>query len=274
MSKIKLIVLILFCNILTNIAAQKVDLGLELGMAVTPVGNNDLKQNYRMGIHSGLRSQIQVKNKLFLTTGLSITQKSKFKKTVDLSSLSDELSGLLNLIPGGGIGFDLDSFTQSFGISTDVITTNRIAITTNHIQLPLLATYQVKKIQFHLGGYASLLLTANQKIEKTKDIPILQVVDIATFDSTGLLSFFLPEGKTISYEENKNSDNIKKYDIGAIIGLSYYVDRINFGIFYSYGLVDYEDNISKSAIENHKSLRFSLSYLVNFKKENDQIILQ
>ena len=274
MNKLKITIYLLFFLTVNLVFAQRVDIGLELASNVNPINNNNnLGQNYKLGLHSGLKAQIQLKNNFYLTTGLAFTQKSKYKENTEISSLTSNLELLFSLFSAGNQPLNIDSIADEFGLNTDIIKTTKSSITINHLELPILATYQYKKIQVHVGGYASVLLSANRKIEERQDVPLLKAIDINQLDSTGLSRLFLPKAEDINYEESKNTSDLKVFDVGAIIGISYFVNRLNFGLFYTRGFVDYEFNATKAFSDSHQSLRFSLSYLINLKKEESGILL-
>lgn len=273
----KYFILIFFLFVTSIVFAQNVNFGVELGANLNPMEENEMGQDFRIGAYSGLNSQIQIKNNFHFTTGLAISQKSKYRERESITSLTDDLENFIRLLSGfggGGFNINIDSITDALGVNTDIIKVKKIHSTITHLQVPLLATYQYKKVQLHLGGYGSFMLSANNRITEEQNVPFLQALDITQFDSTGIASFLLPKKEDVKTYQNNDKSYFGSFDAGAIVGLSYFVDRLNFGIYYSYGLIDYRFIPDVNNKENYKSLRFSLSYLINIKKDNNKIILE
>ena len=262
----------LIIGVFQNSFSQGIKVGLELAANLNPINKQEMHQDFMLGIHSGIKSQIQLKNNFYISTGLNVTQKSQYMEVMEVGSITNNLERVLQLF--GGSPIDIDSVSNAFGINTDIVSTQKISIKTNHLQSSVMGTYQVKNFQIHLGGYAGILLTVNKKIQKTQTVPLLEAINISQFDSTGLVSLLLPQSGEEKYQESNSTDDLNNFDFGVISGISYTSNHLNFGIYYTQGFADFRFTPTDNNLATYKSLRFSVAYLIKVKKEEDKLILE
>ena len=260
---------------------QKVSLAPEIGLNIIPMSGSDIGQNYQFGYHFGGHLKYHFSKKFKLSTGIFLTQKKKEYSSSTTSSALTLIDDLLNGFGGAGGGLGIPGGTgdlglDSLGLNTDMTESIRGVSSELFIEIPLLANYKVKNVNFYLGPYAALLITANRKEEKTTDIPILDVIDVdALLESSGLGGFgslatsFLPSSGTES-SEKYGTAGLRTLDFGINAGIGYEMNNLHFNFTYSHGLLDYRDDANKEGnTETLKLFRISIAYFFDLGKKSD-----
>ena len=260
---------------------QKVSLAPEIGLNIIPMSGSDIGQNYQFGYHFGAHLKYHFSKKFKLSTGIFLTQKKKEYSSSTTSSALTFIDDLLNGFGGavGGLGIlggTGDLGLDSLGLNTDMIESIRGVSSELFIEIPLLANYKVKNVNFYLGPYTALLITANRKEEKTTNIPILDVIDVdALLENSGLGGFgslatsFLPSSGTESSKKSGTS-GLRTLDFGINAGIGYKMNNLHFNFMYSHGLLDYRDDPNKEGnTETLKLLRISIAYFFDLGKKSD-----
>lgn len=251
--------------------AQQTKIQLQAGAGAIPMNTTTLGPKYSLGMHGGLQVQQQLKNKLWLSSGLYLSQKQQFTQKIETESYIKTLENFL-LLAGSG-DFPIDSLVNSLGLNLDAKNTTKEMIQLVNLEIPIMATYMHDKWSFHAGGYAGLLLGAKRKVETTTEVPFLQVLDIGAFDSTGLLQFLLPPAESTSTVESNSTDNLLRYDAGMLLGMGYQDDRWSFNIHYAHGFVDFRKSYTEAKQVN-RAVRVMVGYVINVRKEESKIILE
>lgn len=246
-----------------SIQAQKLSIGPELGINVIPIESSNMGKNFQMGYHLGAHLRINVSEHFKLGTGLYLTQKKKMYEKNDTSSVFDLFGSFIEL--SGLTAQEIDSLVSSFGANTDVTEETKGVVSATFVKLPLLATYHYKNFNVFAGPYAGFLITANRKEETRTQIPLMNVIDISQFDSTGLFSAFLPAADETTSSQNSGTDGLNKMDLGFIAGISYEINQLHFNLMYSQGLLDYRDDRGKDDFSALSTFRFSIAYLFDLK---------
>lgn len=276
MKKTCLLFLIIWSNL---VIGQKVSLGPELGLNIVPLENTNYGYNYQMGFHAGLQIKYKLSDHFSLVSGLSLTQKKKKYAQKDTSSIFEYFGSALKF--AGIDEEELDSIAQSFGANTNVLESTDGVVAEMLIEIPLMVNYTYKNFNVYAGPYFGLLINANFKEETQTQIPLLDVLDISQFDSTGLASAFLPDADETSSSSNSSTDGLNKLDIGVNLGIGYQMNQLHFNLFYSKGFLDYTnggDSIKKEFDKDGKettereiesstlsTFRFSLVYFFELK---------
>src|SRR5690606_41707074 len=138
-----------------------------------------------------------------------------------------------------------------------------------YIQMPVMANYEFKNINFYAGPYAGLLISATRKelysVESTAIDPssLFGGNGGGGFGSlfSGLLSGEdTPESATIN-----SKDGLAVFDFGATEGIGYRIDKLNFNLFYSCGFIDYRKDKGNEDTDTNQIIQFSIAYLFNIK---------
>ncbi|MCB0402285.1 MAG: PorT family protein [Flavobacteriales bacterium] len=259
-----LILTVNFCLItLLALQAQKLSIGPELGINVIPVENSNMGKNFQMGYHIGAQLKIHVSEHFKLGTGLYFTQKKKMYQQNDTSSVFDLFGSFIEL--SGLSAQEVDSLVSSFGANTDVTEETKGVVAATFVKIPLLATYHYKNFNLYGGPYAGFLIMANRKEETRTQIPLMNVIDVSQFDSTGLFSAFLPAADETTTSQTSGTDGLNKMDVGFIAGIGYEMNQLHFNLMYSQGLLDYRDDRGKEDFSALSTFRFSIAYLFDLK---------
>lgn len=269
MKHLFILLAILFISITTT--AQKVSLGPELGVNIIPLESTGYGYNYQLGFHFGAHLKYHFSPKFRLTTGLYLTQKKKAYSYTETSSVLGEIDKLLGAVPGGigggnplG-GINLDSIIDIPGINLDMTEDVRGVNSEIFIKIPLLANYKYKNVNFYLGPYFGLLLTASQKEEITTKVPVFDFIDISALDSSGFISGFLPKSG-VGSNTSSGTDGLSLVDIGANIGIGYQMNQLHFNLMYSHGFIDSGEAPNGTTLSPLRTFRVSMVYLFDFKK--------
>ena len=252
--------------ILSSISySQKISLGPELGVNIIPMENTNYGYNYQLGIHFGGHLKYHVSEKFKISTGLFITQKKKQYSFSDTSSVFEKFSQLFQF--GGIDEEEVDSIAQSFGANTDVYDDTKGMVSEIFLKIPVLANFKFNNFNTYIGPYFGMLLTASRKEETRTQIPLLSVIDISQFDSTGFASAFLPEADETSTSKRSGTENLNMLDIGMNVGFGYEMNNLHFNLMYSQGFLDYRKNKGSDKTSPLKTIRFSIVYLFDLEKK-------
>jgi hypothetical protein len=267
MKNIFLLVLILSFTQLSF--CQKVSLGPELGVNIIPIENTNIGYNYQLGIHFGGHLKYHFTENFRLSTGIFITQKKKKYSSRDTSSIFEYYESLFQLA-----NIDeqqVDSIAQSFGVNTDVLESTEGMASEIFIKVPILANYKYKNFNMYLGPYFGLLLMANKKEEQRTQIPLLNVIDISQFDSTGFASAFFPPADETVLSSKSTTENLNSLDIGMNVGIGYEMNNLHFNLMYSQGFLDYRKDRGNDGVSPLKTIRISIVYLFDLKKDVESV---
>jgi len=247
-----------------SVKSQKVQLGPELGMNIIPMENTDVGYNFQLGYHFGLNLRYSFSEHFKLSTGAFLTQKKKSYSYTTTGSLMDAI----NLPPFVSLpgNLPIDSILNIPGLNTDTRSQINGTVSELFIEIPLLANFHANHFNVYLGPYIGILLTANRKEATTTEIPLLDVIDIESLDSTGFLSLFLPASGETNTTQSSNKDNLNLIDFGFNAGIGYEINNLHFNLMYSYGLLDYRKDKGNQKKSTLKTLRISIAYLFDLSK--------
>lgn len=240
--------------LVNTLLAQKISIGPELGVNLIPNETNDLGSNYQLGMHFGAQVKYHFSEKFSLSSGIFLTQKKKNYSFVDTTTTVDPIAtSIASSMGGNGENIEADVYKTTTGIANELF-----------IQLPVLANYEFKNINFYGGPYASLLVSAKRKeIYETESTAIDASAFIPkeySFFSSFLQPSSDPETATIN-----SKDGLALFDVGATVGIGYRVEKLNFNLYYSYGFIDYRKDKGEESIDTHKIIQFSIAYLFPLK---------
>lgn len=270
---------ILFLN-LNSISAQKLFLGPELGVNLSPtleVGNS---QTYQLGVNGGLRLGYKFNDKLSLTSGVYYTQKYQSFDSTSVGSILDSFGGLF-----GGLGEFEDVLTSisDIGLNLDVNRRYQGTVQGTFVEIPLQVEVKAGRVGFSLGGYAGYLISAESNTTVTENTPLLEVIDIAELLGEGAVFFelLLPPANDSFSETDTSKGGYNDFDYGIKGGISYTSsDNLIFNLSYQHGLRDYrynrpvdleETTVNENAFAPFKNVTFTMAYQFGLKKKADSV---
>ncbi|MCO6500705.1 MAG: PorT family protein [Vicingus serpentipes] len=261
MNIFKLILIPLVVLSINPFFAQKISIGPEVGINLIPIEKSALGNNYQLGYYFGSQVKYYFSENFALSSGLFATQKKKSYSHIDTTTTADPFAGAISEFmnpegspPGGGTE-EADVYNTTNGVASEL-----------YLQLPILANYEYKKINFYAGPYTSILLNANRKEVYESEST---AIDISTFIPSeysaleGLLNGLTnndPESASYS-----SIDGLATIDVGVIGGIGYRIDKLNFNLMYSYGFLDYRKDKKNNSTDPHQLVQFSIAYLFNIK---------
>ncbi|GAB4254396.1 MAG: hypothetical protein Kow0079_10670 [Vicingaceae bacterium] len=235
---------------------SKSKISIESGVTLIPFEKNDIGSNYKLGYHGGINYSYSFNDKFSLFTGLNITQK-KQAYTKDSTSSIFDLFGVSELL---GDTFTITGFNDTIYENTNGFNSSL------YLELPILAKFKVHHFNFYAGPYVGLLLNNKKKEIVRTEIPALKFFDISSLDTTGLFSLFMPPAESENTNEYTSSKNISSLDYGAIVGIGYQMDAVEFKVNYSYGFRDYRIDSGNDDMQVHQSIRITINYWFNIPK--------
>ena len=278
---------ILFLN-LNSISAQKLFLGPELGVNLSPSIETGDAQNYQLGVNGGLRLSYAFNDKLSLRSGVYFTQKNQSFDSTSVGSVLDVINDALGGFGGGG--FDAEELLSGIGGAGVNLDVNRLyegTIKGNFIEIPLMIEVKTGRVGFSLGGYAGYMVSAESNTTITETTPLLQVIDFEELLGEGaggvggLFGLFLPKANDTFKEVDTSTSNYNAFDYGIKGGISYTSsDNLAFNLSYQHGLRDYrvnrpidleETTINENTFEPFKNITFTMAYQFGLKKKTDSV---
>lgn len=221
--------------------------GPEIGMNLIQLEKQEIGNNYQPGWYGGLMYDYEINKWLSIRSGIYYSQGRQSYSSAD-TSLVSFLEGVIDssmMVPG----LDLNTYTTVNGRQS-----------LHYLQVPVQANFSWNNIQLSLGGYVGFLVGANRKQVTIESTPLMSTFDIASFDSTGFLSMFLPPAYQETNSESSGTDNLRMFDYGLKGSLGYEMNQFGVRASYSFGLPDYRSNKNGSIIRN-KYFQFSVYYL-------------
>lgn len=240
-------VLILIIGFSITSTAQKLEFGPEIGTNVLSIDEDNLGAKYLPNFHAGAIVIYSFNEYWSVKSGVFFTQKSHYYSESDTSKLS--LFGLE------------DQIDQIENLNLDVYSFMNSRTSQYYLELPILGTFNYKKFNVSLGGYANYMLYSRTKKEEITEVPLLQVIDIKSLDPTGLLSNFLPEPYSYSLNENATAIGLANWDFGLRFGLGMEIDHIGINAYYNLGLSNYRSQLTT----RYNYAQLSLNYKFSLK---------
>lgn len=238
---------------------QKLQLGLTLGSNLIKTKTTPISNNFNLGAYSGVKLRYELNDKISFTSGVFFSQRKKyFTHPTDTGSIFDRYQAIMS-------AFGQDSAISIPGINTSMYTDSSGMLTENYLEIPLLCSYNFNGFNVIAGPYVGFLMNGRSKGQVVARAPAVETVDFSTFDTTGLIASLLPPAYNQTTYETSAIDNFRRMDYGGIFGIGYTVNNLQFNLLYTYGIKDYR-KIFSGDTDNHKAIRLTISYLVDFSK--------
>lgn len=232
--------------------AQNFHIGPEIGMNMIKVETPQIGNNYQPGWHAGLNFEYDFSDWLSIKSGVFYTQKRQGYSSADTSEFA--LIGLLGL--GDINGIDFNTYSKTNGRHSQ-----------NFIQIPIMASFKWENFSLNIGGYIGYQFSSRTKEVKTSNTPFVSVIDLSSLDQSGFLTSFLPPPSSEKYVETSNNSNLRSFDYGLKMGISYQLDDVSINAHYLLGLPDYRISQGENAKQVHQYFQLSLGYAFRFGKQ-------
>ncbi len=253
---------LLLCTFALTLSAQKIYLGPELGVNLSPVSETGGSQNYQLGVNAGLRADFVLNDKISIGTGIFYAQKQIGFDSTSVGSLTDEFGDLFDLLGAFG-GVDLE------GLNLDINQQIRGTVTGSFIEIPLLFNFREERINFSLGGYAAVLVGAESRATVEEDIPALSLINLDDLGPLGGFGSLLPQAQSTRNTVSNDKDAFQSFDYGLRGSIAYVTENnLSFTLAYRHGLQDYRtERPAESDFTPWKNLMFTVGYLWGLEKK-------
>jgi hypothetical protein len=173
--------------------------------------------NFYMGFNGGATVQYKIKPWLSIQTGVEYSnRKNTYQDTATKSILN--LLRLVNINP-------TDSNIQQFlgAINTDVYETTKGYSSRHHIDIPLNIILHTGRVEWMLGGYASILANARNREEFKQDIPLLDAIalDDTSAQAKLAIGFLYPSYYAPTSSDFNGKARYASFHYGLNFGVAY-----------------------------------------------------
>ena len=247
---------------INSIKSQNFSVEPNLGINIMPMPKVGLGTDHKIAFNGGLNGRYEIFDNFTINLGLGLSDRRYTYAFSDTSSLLDSFRGALML---AGIDVDeIDSTLEANNLRLDKYDRTKGVANILYLEIPLTFTYQWKSIKFNAGGYIGFRVNYGKKEEVTSNVPLLQTVDVAAYDETGLLSFFLPQPYSVSTSEISNDENLDKFNFGLRLGIGYMYDsNLSFNASFNYDFNRYAMNNNSEITNNNYFIRLGMAYNIH-----------
>ena len=189
--------------------------------------------NFYMGFNGGATVQYKIKPWLSIQSGIEYSnRKNTYQDTATKSILN--LLRLVDIDPN-------DSTIQQFvgALNTDVYETTKGYSSRHHIDIPLNIILHTGRVEWMLGGYASILANARNREEFKQDIPLLDAIalDDTSAQAKLAIGFLYPSYYSATSSDFNGKARYAAFHYGLNFGVAYKtIDGWIFGSRLSMGL--------------------------------------
>lgn len=242
---------------------SKWELGPRAGFNLLPDFEDQLQNNFKIGLNGGLKGSYKFNKNLAIKMELNFTQKGKSYSNTKTDHLFTSFNELL------GAFIDTSTISSLQGVVDDGIYSSYNGYhKLSYIEMPLLAEATFYKFKLSAGPYVGLLIKSYTKETLNQNIPLLDIVS-PLIDSLGFAAIFVnnlintsfPGYRQTSITESTFSSNFTKINYGFLMQLSYQIHPQTFlEVSYSRALNSYLNDKSN----NIQLTTFTLSLTYNF----------
>lgn len=213
----------------------------------------DAQENnsFKISPEGGIKIKLDLTNHFGITTGVGYTQKAKYYQYRETSSFFTDIS---NSLFGSFIDEDLDSLiydvigTTAEFINDTVYSYYSGRVNMHYIQVPLMATFDVKNFSFSAGAYIGFKIGVNATETLRQEFPLYNTFSPVLQDSSlalvgSLFTFTYPALEEPVVSERANIDFVKSVDYGLMAEIAGRFDqRFSMYANATYGLSNYSNN--------------------------------
>lgn len=243
-----------------NVFSQGFTVEPYMGINQAPMPSTYLGTNYKMTFQGGVLGKYRIMDDLTVNLGLGVSDRRKQYMYSDTTWALEQYRSFMTL---AGIDPEqIDSTMSSFGFNFDQITNTNGMAKILQLEIPISVRYDLKKLNFEVGGYIGFNLKVSKYEEITSDVPLLQSVDINKIDSSGTISLFFPPPHSESTTLSSSKENITSFNYGLKAAIGYSPDSfIRFYGAFCYDLNNYAIQTSNNLLNNNKYFfRLGISY--------------
>jgi len=220
------------------------------GLNLVPIQESDISgTTFKGGLSFAFTSSHTLEEHISFDYGLSFNQRYA---SYNSSSVSDELTGLINIGPIPGLGaIDLNIYENVTGLSTFWT-----------IDLPLTMTYKFNSgVILYGGGYVNYLLTVKTKEQTETHIPVFEVINPADLITDPFLLSLIPKNQTVT-ETTDSKENMRDLGYGLLMGIGYETDSWVLKLGYQHGLSNIRSDDVNMKFKNQRAINLSLGLLI------------
>ncbi len=246
---------------------SKWELGPRAGINLLPDFEDQLQNNFKIGLNGGLAGSYKFNKNLAIKMELNFTQKGKSYSNTETDHLFTSFNQLLGTFIDTSIISSLQGYVDD-GIYSSYSGYHKLS----YVEMPILAEASFYKFKFSAGPYIGLLIKSYTKETLDQNIPLLDLVS-PLIDSLGFAAIFVnnlintsfPGYRQTSIIESSSSSNFTKINYGFLMQLSYQIHPHTFlELSYSRALNSYL--IDKSNKIQLTTFTLSLAYNFGLKK--------
>lgn len=258
-----LLIVSVLITILTNISAQQLSYGPEIGLSIIPIQNDNVNGKvFKNGFNGGLYCAYPINN--FLSVRLSAKIANGYKSYIktDTSSINNTIIEMFSQVD--------TSITGMIGdyLNTSITSTTKGSKNFTFLRIPLHLDINFNKnFTLSIGGYFGALLKASTKEEMTQDIPIIKTIDPLIKEvpfAKQIIKGFYPAAFDPEFKESTNTNNLNTTDFGLDVSLHYKMENnFFFTLRYNYGFVEYyktKPDMYEVNSPYHSSYNISIGY--------------
>ncbi|HRG59801.1 MAG TPA: outer membrane beta-barrel protein [Bacteroidia bacterium] len=273
MKKVLLIVLMLqgVClNAQTNSDQQysKWSINLLGGGSLLPDFENQLQNNFKLGINSSIAGNYKLNKYLGFKVEACFSQRGKSFQYTE----TDHLFTSFNELIGGIIDTSITGAINGY-VDDGIYSTYNGYHKLSYLELPLLTELSYKKFKISAGPYIGLLIKSYTKQSLDQDIPLLDIISpvidslgFASFLVKGLINSTFPGYNQTYVSESTSSSIFTKINFGLLVQLSFEIyEQTYLNARFSRNLNNYLiDGSNTSQLSN-----FSIGISYHFKLKNN-----
>lgn len=210
------------------------------------------QKSFKISPEGGIRLKLDLSKHFGLTMAVGYTQKAKYYQYRYTNSF---ITDLTNSFFGSFIGDDLDTLIQDLVGTTSQFINDTIysrvsgRVNIHYLQVPLMATLDVKNFSFSAGGYMGFKLGASATETLQQEFPLYTTFEPALTSDPSLelvstfFTFAYPALKEPVVSEISNTEFVQTMDYGLMAEISGRFDqRCSFYLAGTMGLKNYSNN--------------------------------
>lgn len=242
---------------------SKWSIGLRAGGSLLPDFDDQLLNNYKLGLNGGVTGSYKLNKYLLLKTEVNFAQKGKSYAYLQTQSLFTSFNQLIGAIIDTSIIGTVQGYVDD-GVYSSYKGYHKLG----YIEMPLLAELSYYKFKIAAGPYIGLLVKSYTIESLDQDIPLLDIISPA-IDSLGFAAVFVnglinttfPGYRQTKTSESTNSDKFTTWNYGFTAQVSYQIYQNTFlEARYAKSLSNY----LKDESESQQLSTFTLSLAYNF----------
>jgi hypothetical protein len=209
---------------------SKWSIGIRAGGSLLPDFENQLQNNFKMGINGGIYGAYKLNKHISLKTELGFSQRGKSYSYTETQSLFTSFNEIIGAIVDTNIIGGIQGFVDD-GVYSNYEGYHK----TTYFEIPLLSEITLYKFKLTTGPYVGFLMRSYTKESLDQNIPLLDLISPA-IDSLGFAAIFVESLISASFpgyretynSESTSTDIFTKLNYGILFQLSYQLHQNTF----------------------------------------------